>query len=259
MAYFGTCPRCNQTLHTNVMSGNIKAGGLAVCSKCGWYESHSQAQARVKTENETIGIMTGFALTLLLVAAHMISWGGHSFTAPILKLSQWTGTLSADGYDELAQVCVDLGKLPCARTAYIESFRKYRSPEPLAKLARLQVRNQETAAAMVTFSTYIKNGGRDGEAALIYGQLLEQAGQDTEALASLELSITARPENLPIAATGAIVRILMKQGRYDEARDRIQAFHASAGNAKGYLNTELSQIEQAIKLYNPTAKAQARR
>ncbi len=64
---------------------------------------------------------------------------------------------------------------------------------------------------------------------------------------------------LPIAATGAIVRILMKQGQYTEARTRITEFHKSADNAKGYLNTELTQIEQAIKLYGRSGKTQARR
>jgi hypothetical protein len=259
MAHFGNCPRCNGELHKNVMSGNIRAGGLAVCSKCGWFESQSQAKARVQTENQTITLMIAFSVALLLVAAHMVSWGGHAFTIPGLKVAQWTGMLSPAGYDELAQDCIDLNKYACARTAYIESFQINRSPEPLAKLARLQVRMQETQMAMSTFGTYFKNGGKDGEAALLYGQLLEQAGQDADAEKMLELSIAARSSMLPIAATGAIVRIMMKQGRYDEARTRIENFQASAGNAKGYLNTELAQIEQAIKMYRPSAKTQARR
>lgn len=259
MAYFSTCPRCNSQLHTNVMSGNIQAGGLAVCTKCGWFESQSQAQARIKAENKTIGTMIGFAVGILLVSAHMLSWGGYAFSIPGLKIGQWTGMLSSQGYDELAQACVDLGKFACARTAMIENFQTHRTPEPLAKLARLQSRNQETQAAMVTFWSYFKSGGKDGEAAVLYGQLLEQAGQDAEALKMLELSIASRPESLPIAATGAIVRIMMKQGRYEEARERIKLFHESAGNAKGYLNTELAQIEQAIKLYRPSSKTQARR
>ncbi|CAN5628514.1 hypothetical protein BH10BDE1_BH10BDE1_10010 [soil metagenome] len=259
MALFGNCPRCNSELHKNVMSGNIHAGGLAVCTKCGWFESHAQSQARVKAENQTITLMITFSLSLLLVAAHLVSWGGHAFTIPGLKVAQWTGMLSARGYDELAQDCIDLGKYACARTAFIENFQVNRTPEPLAKLARLQVRMQETQPAMATFGSYFKNGGKDGEAALLYGQLLEQAGQDADAEKMLELSIAARSTMLPIAATGAIVRIMMKQGRYDEARTRIETFQGSAGNAKGYLNTELAQIEQAIKMYRPSAKTQARR
>ncbi len=249
MAHFAHCPRCNHDLHTGIQSGNIQAGGLAICKNCGWYESKAQALARIKTENKTIFAMVVTTITILVVTAHMLSWGAHAFSIPFFKLGQWTGLLGASGYSELAQICMDLGKISCAQQTYIENFRKHRDLESLANLARLQVRNQDPQNAMTTFAAYIDAGGRDGEAAILYGQLLEQAGQDAEALRMMELSITNRPETLPIAATGAIVRILMKQGRYEEARDRLVRFHDSAGNAKGYLNTELSQIEQAIKLY----------
>lgn len=261
MSYFsGNCPRCSSELHKNVMSGNIKAGGLAVCTNCGWYESHSQAASRVKAENQSIALMIAFTVSVLLLSAHMLNWGQHAFSVPTLKLAQWTGVLSNPGYDELAQDYIDLGKLEGARTTLIEQFQVHRNPEPLAKLARLQVRVQQTPAAMLTFAAYFKNGGKDGEAALLYGQLLEQqGGNDAEAIRMMELSIASRPQTLPIAATGAIARIMMKQGRYDEARDLITKFQESAGNAKGYLNTELAQIEAAIKLYKPQMKAQARR
>lgn len=234
------------------MSGNIQAGGLAVCSHCGWYESKAQAHATIKIENQTILAMAITSVSILLLTAHMLSWGAHAFSVPFLKVGNWTGMLGTSGYNELAQMCLDLGKIPCAKNAYIENFRQNRELESLAKLARLQVRNQETQNALTTFAAYINAGGKNGEAALLYGQLLEQAGQDAEALRMMELSIASRPDSLPIAATGAIVRILMKQGRYEDARDRLLRFHDSAGNAKGYLNTELSQIEQAIKLYRPT-------
>lgn len=258
MAHYSQCPRCNHSLHTGIISGNIQAGGLAVCTHCGWYESQAQARARIKSENQTIVAMVTTTITILALTAHMLSWGAHAFSIPALKVGQWTGMLSKQGYNELAQVCADLGKLACARDAYVENFRGNRDIEALAKLARLQLRNQETQTAMSTFATYINAGGRSGEAALLYGQLLEQAGQDGEALRMMELSIESRPEQLPIAATGAIVRILMKQGRYEEARARLTRFHGSAGNAKGYLNTELSQIEQAIKLYRPGKQASKR-
>lgn len=258
MAHFAHCPRCNHDLHTGIISGNIQAGGLAICSHCGWFESKAQARARIKTENQTIVAMVTTTVAILLLTAHMLSWGAHAFSVPLLKVGQLTGTLGASGYNDLAQMCLDLGKLPCAKQAYIENFRKNRDLESLAKLARVQVRNQETQNAITTFAAYVNAGGRNGEAALLYGQLLEQAGQDAEALRMMELSIVSRPDSLPIAATGAIVRILMKQGRYEEAKERLVRFHESAGNAKGYLNTELSQIEQAIKLYRTSKTATKR-
>lgn len=242
MSLFGSCPRCASGLHKGL-------GGFSVCSQCGWNESPNQGSARVKAENQAIKAMAITAVSLLLVMAHMLNWGAHAFSIPFLKVGQWTSLLSPQGYDELAQAYIDQGKYPGARTAYIDSFRTHRSAEPLAKLARLQVRLQDTQAAMATFQAYFQNGGKDGEAALLYGQLLEQGGQDNEAIKLFELSITLRPDQLPIAATGALVRIFMKQGRYIEAHEKLTAFQASAGNAKGYLNTELGQVEQAMAHY----------
>lgn len=246
---FGSCPRCGSGLHRN-----LNAIGLTICTSCGWTESRNQSATRVRNENRTMVVMAVSALALLLGIAHSINWGGHALEAPLLKLGQFTGTLSPMSYNRLAEICAELGKYSCARSAYIESAQNHRNPEPLAQLARLQVRMQETQAAMVTFGSYFRQGGKNADAAFLYGQLLEQAGQDAEALRLYQASIDGRPEALPIAATGAIVRIMMKQGRYEEAHAVLVAFHASAGNAKGYLNTELSQIEQALALYRPKAK-----
>jgi hypothetical protein len=48
---------------------------------------------------------------------------------------------------------------------------------------------------------------------------------------------------------------MMKQGRYQEARQRILAFHASAGNAKGFLNTELTQLDNYFASKGKSVKA----
>lgn len=246
---FGSCPRCGSGLHRN-----LNAIGLTICTRCSWVESRNQSATRVRNENRTITMMAVSALALLLVVAHWINWGGHALEIPLLKLGQLTGTLSAKSYNQLAEICAELGKYSCARKAYIENSQKHGNPEPIAQLARLQVRMQETQAAMVTFGSYFRKGGKNADAAFLYGQLLEQAGQDAEALRMYQTSIDARPEVLPIAATGALVRIMMKQGRYEDAQALLVAFHSSAENAKGYLNTELSQIAQALTLYRSKTK-----
>lgn len=254
MAHFGKCLRCNHELHTGIISGDIRSGGLAICTHCGWYESKAQEKANIKTENRAIVAMAITAVAVLALTAHMISWGGYAFSSPLLKIGQWTRTLGTQGYIELSEACLNLGKINCAKQALIDNYQQNRDLESLARLANIQVRNQETQSAMVTYAAYFNANGQNGEAALSYGQLLEQAGQDSEALRMMEQAISLRPDTLPITATGAIVRILMKEGRYAEAQDRLMRFHASAENAKGYLNTELSQIQQAIKLYGSSPR-----
>lgn len=251
---FGSCPRCGGQIHNHVQSV-----GLSVCKSCGWFESRNQLTSQVQNENRTMVALAVAAVTTLLVIAHSINWGQYSLEIPFLKTGQVFGILSQKSYDRLASICVDLGKYSCARTAYIDSFQNNHTPEPLAKLARLQVSMQETQVAMVTMAAYFRNGGKDADAAFLYGQLLEQSGNETEALKMYQASIQARPETLPIAATGAIIRILMKQGQYEDAHQRILEFQASAGNAKGYLNTELNQVEQALVLYKNGTKSKTKR
>lgn len=247
------CPRCGDALHRDVSMH----GGLFICTSCGWTESLSEKRRDEKVEKQTVGgLIIGVAL-LTALTLHTFVWGSNALTIPFYKLGQLTGTLSVEGYDRLADICMDVRKYACARQAYVDSYRQTQAPDSLTKLARLQVRMQENPAAMVTLTTYFRAGGTDGEAAILLGQLLEQSGQDSEALRMYEKSIELRPDQLPVSATGAIVRILMRQGRYEEAHSRLLSFHASAGNAKGYLNTELYQVEQAIQLYRKTTPAQS--
>ena len=126
---FGSCPRCGSGLHRN-----LNAIGLTICTSCGWTESRNQSATRVRNENRTMVVMAVSALALLLGIAHSINWGGHALEAPILKLGQLTGTLSPKSYNRLAEICAELGKYSCARSAYIESAQNHRNPEPLAQL-----------------------------------------------------------------------------------------------------------------------------
>lgn len=247
------CPRCGDALHRDVSMH----GGLFICTSCGWTESLSEKRRDDRVEKQTVGgMIVGVALFTAL-ALHTFVWGSHAFSIPFYKIGQLAGMLSVEGYDRLADICMDVRKYACARQAYVDSYRQTQSPDSLTKLARLQVRMQENPSAMVTLTTYFRAGGTDGEAAILLGQLLEQSGQDSEAMRMYEKSIELRPDQLPVSATGAIVRILMRQGRYEEALSRLSTFHTSAGNAKGYLNTELQQVEQAIQLYRKTTPAQS--
>jgi hypothetical protein len=154
--------------------------------------------------------------------------------------------MNKQGYTELAEACIQLNKWDCAREAYIGMQQITKDGEGLLLLARLQVRLSEPQAAATTLATYFRLGGRDGDAALQYAALLEAQGDDASAMKYYEASIELRPKILPVQATTAIVRLLMKQGKYDQAQERILAFHESAENAKGYLNTELAQAESAM-------------
>ena len=106
---------------------------------------------------------------------------------------------------------------------------------------------KENDAALLTFERYFKVDGRDQTAAREYGKLLEDKGQNELALQYFEKSIDINGKTLPIHATAGIIRILMKQGLFDEAFQRIVEFHELADNAKGFFTNEYEELKGKTK------------
>lgn len=232
------CPRCNAEI-----GPENRQTGLAICGSCGWTDPSQTIHSAESNERKSIAIMVFMGLVMVLSFGHLVSWGSYAFQAPFMKLGEMTGMISKQGLHELADACVHLNKWACAKNAYLGIYKSKGDVEGIAELAYLQARLNETEAALSTYASYVKLGGKDGESLLRYGKLLEVANRTEDSIRMYEASIAARPELLPVQATTAIVRLLIKQGKYVEARERIVSFHGSAGNAKGFLNTELTQIE----------------
>lgn len=240
MSFHGNCPQCG----THIPQDRYETGA-AIC-ECGWTDNSPAKRFDGEVEKKTIMGMVVFCLALLAFYGHAMSWGSYAVAIPFVKLQQVTGTLSTQGYRDLADACIGLNKWSCARTAYLEIYTSNRDPQGLADLGHFEVRLGNTPAALSAYASYFKVGGKSGIASLEYGKVLETAGQADAAIAQYEESIKAREATLPIQATAGIVRILIKQGKYEQAYQRITDFHASAENAKGFLNTELAQLESTL-------------
>ncbi len=247
----GFCPQCSSEI-----SGEQYATGFAIC-QCGWSDPTPKVNAEQAAEKTTIAIMIFSAFALVLVFAHMVTWGAGWLSVPILKARELTGTLSRDGYLELAQTCIGAAKYPCAKNAYIGLYRSLGDITGLINLASLQVRLGEADSALATYAAYFKAGGQDSEIMLRYAMLLEEKGQTDAALQYFESSIAAQslaaPAALPVNATTGLVRMLIKSGKYVEAETHILNFHESAENAKGYMNTELAQLHTYFEAHPGTA------
>jgi tetratricopeptide (TPR) repeat protein len=236
----GLCPRCG-----NQLAGTGLAMGPTICP-CGWYDKTPELRADLDREKKTIFGMAAASLLMVAIFAHLVSWGSHSMSIPLIKVKQITGSMSKQDYTELAEACIGLNKFSCAQEAFNDLYRKKGDPAGLAMLAHLNLRLGDEPKAMAAYKSYFAAGGKDGAAALEYAKILEANKLHAEAFTFFEASITSRPDLLPVQATTAIVRLLIKQGRYEEAYQRILAFHQSAENANGYLNTELAQLEEHL-------------
>lgn len=241
-SYFTLCPYCG----TDLKAKQFGLIGPLTC-QCGWVDPSSEKVKRAAAERQTVIKIVVVGIALLFGFFHMMSWGNYAFKIPFVRAQQAVGLLSADGYWELAQVCVNLNKWSCAENAHERAFTKSNNPAYLEKLAKLQTKLEKPSDAVATYYRYFEAGGKDGEAMLSYAKLLESQSRTKEAIKYYELSIKARPDRLPVRATAAIVKILIKQNQLREARARLVAFHRSAGNSESYLQDELAQVDKLIR------------
>lgn len=241
MEYVGYCSMCD----VEIPNDQKNSAGIAVC-RCGWHDESFVGAIKVQPKNKNVRnislIAIGF-LSLFFVLAHFSTWGAYSFSVPFMKLQKLTGTLSVQGYVDLAKVCIRLSKMDCAEDTYRSLYRSSRNVQALAELARLQMHLGKNKDATDTFASYVKAGGKNGDALSNYGRALESEKRFADALKVYDRAIAARPQRLSAHAVSGAVRILMKNGKYSEARKRIVAFHKSSRNAQGYLNKELALLE----------------
>jgi tetratricopeptide (TPR) repeat protein len=240
MSFMGCCPQCGQNIPQKRYVASV-----AVCS-CGWHDSRSSSKAVKDIEKKAITGMIAVCVAITALYVHSVNWGNYAFKIPVVKIEQLTGTLSNEGYRELAETCTNLGKYDCAKNAYLGLYQIRGDINGLAELGKLNMRLSNNDEAIAAYSTYLKVGGNSYETTLEYARTLENAGRTDEAFKMYETASLSAGEKLPVQAMTGQVRLLMKQGKYEEALTRIQAFQDSAGNAKGYLNTELAQLEQYL-------------
>jgi len=237
MTIHGSCPRCGTEIpHDRYIDGQ------AICS-CGWYDNRAARRAAEKMERKTILAMILSSVILAAGFVHATRWGSDAISYPVLKVQELTGILSASGYEKLANLCFNRGDYDCTKKAYQGQYAVSRDPIILARLAKLNMQLGLNQEALQVYANYFAAGGEEIEAAYLYGKLLEENGQYDQALAMYETAVQKSIDTLPVHSTGAIVRLLIKLGRYEEAYARIQSFHEISDQAKGYLNTELSQLE----------------
>jgi len=248
----GSCPICGVEIKSDRVIGDS-----VVCS-CGWCETIHAEKADQKQQKRTIMTFAALAMVATMAYGHIVSWGTYSAEAPFLKVGSMLGTLSPDGYEELIKAAIATNKWGTAEQAHIDLYRKTANPEVIARLGKLQMLLKKPQQAVASYELYYKIGGKNPDVAFFYGEVLEQAGQPDKALDAYHLSITQNPEKLNVNATSNLVHILMKEQKYAEARESLEAFYGSAENAKGYLNFEMSELEKFLGTSKTKAKVAGR-
>ena len=243
MSNYRICPQC---------AGGIapdKKVALAICS-CGWFDQKSQRQQTHDLARKAAYGLTGAMVLVALLFNHVATWGNYATVIPVLRLRQVTGLLGANGYSHLADACMNVGKSACAENAFEQMAKKSKRPEALLRLARLESRLGKIPASVDAFQRYTKAGGKDGRALLAYGRLLEFHHQDAISSKiykqSLKQAKSERDFGLQAQATSGVVGILIRKGKYRDAYVQLQNFRGSDMKARGYLNTEFTQVRAIV-------------
>jgi tetratricopeptide (TPR) repeat protein len=245
------CPLCG----TEIKASRILRESV-IC-ECGWCDSSAIEKAGDQQTKFTIKVFAVVSAVLLIGYGHLLTWGSYAGTIPFLKMGEAAGWLSPSGYEKIIEACVTQNRWGCAEQAHIDLYRKTADPEVMARLGKLQFLLKENQQAANSYDTYFKIGGKNPEASLNYGQVLEQLGQNEKAEEMYRKSMADNQEKLPINATSRLVHLLLQQKNYNEARIVIDTFHESAENAKGYLNSEADEVDKILG--PPTKKKIARR
>jgi tetratricopeptide (TPR) repeat protein len=240
MVFNGACRACGKEIPSQRILGNT-----VVC-ECGWAASNAMATNMQKISKQTVIAFVIASCLVFIGFVHSFNWGRHAYSIPFLKTAQILGMSSPAGLESIIEACRERGKWACVHDTSFELFEKTKNPQPLGRLAVFYSRLNQPQLAVSVFEAYVKAGGNESGIAFEYGQILEKTNQREQAISWYDKSMATSGDRLPVRAMTALVRILMQDRRYEEAYERIVAFHGSAGNATSYFTTELSELERLL-------------
>ncbi len=269
------CPVCGE-----ILTPDRFATGSAIC-KCGWTDEKQTVKNERAREIQLLITYSVFAVCFLFSYGHMVRWGAYAYSIPFLKVAQWTGTISSAGLETVIQACYATGRVECVEETHQELYQKTGNPVVLERLARFQVRRQKLPAALATLQTWSQTaaapaatgplttttkankdaGSTDpvtnpssiaqndtySQTATQFANLLEQANQTENAITWYTKAIETSQKRLPVRAMEGLLRLLMAQQKYEEARDHLIAFQKSSGNGADYFRSELDRLNDLLK------------
>lgn len=241
MTIFGHCARCQQPIPDERLQISP-----VVCPSCGHSSTENEAQSQLKLEMDSIKFMVSLAALALLALLHVTQWSGYSLEIIPLKAKQLTGVAKRADLLRIQAICVEQKRLECVEKA-IAGRIKTGDVEALAELGKHLVLLNRAQEARPFLVRYFELGGLNLEANYYYAQALAQAGQIDQASRQFERIIEAKPDSLQITVAQTYVRMLMNNGRTQDAIRLINQIRKSSSTAELFMNTEYQQLTQASR------------
>ncbi len=246
------CPQCSSELICDHETNS------AICG-CGYSTNTPLSKVYEKRSRSLKKFYAIGALTVLALYMHLMSWGSYATQIPGLKLSAMIGTATPATYQTIVDACMQQNKWVCVQDTYLSWYKATGDVETIAKLGHFRVLLKDYVNAAKAYESYYRIGGKDPAVAVQYGLVLEKNNDLDGALKYFGIAIqTSDPGKLPAQATGEIVQILLKQQKFEQARETIIGFWDSAENAKGYFNTEFDMLNKQLGPVSRSSKVAKR-
>lgn len=238
---FGTCPRCQSEL-----SESRKSGTPVVCQACGFTPNLVEKQFVNKLENSFIKraiLLSAILLGSLMQAA---SWDQYALEIIPLKVKQFTGMANREDLNQIAKICLAKFKFDCVETAYAQ-MADQGDNESLAELGKFQVRRGKIREANSTLASYFSHGGLDLEASYQFARVLSQVGQVDKAAQYFDQVLAAKPDTLQVTVTQNYVKMLINNGRGDQAKKLIESVRKTSTSASLFMDEEFKSLNHASR------------
>ena len=234
------CPTCQRPIDTDRIIQN-----KAYCS-CGQVVNFASDRDRA---TDFILVKRLFLLVMagILITAHMITWGSHSFEIVPLKIKYLLGAASLNDLQSISTICDEQRRWACETQALSDLFHKNPSNlSYLAKLAQVQADHNQLEAAKANYDSYFHMGGSDETVRLQYANLLESVGDSRNAKRQFSYLINSRHTKPQFEIAREYVHFLMKNHDYPDAKNIIRRYRRSSPTAALFLNSEWVQINDQL-------------
>lgn len=239
MTMFNTCPRC----HSEISSGR-QLKTPVICDWCGYVATVTERLQEKKLESSLTTAVCVASIVLVLLFAHILSWGVYSFEIPALQVMKITGLVSVPTLERYAEICQSLGKYDCVEDTYTQLGAIDSSY--FQKLGIFQYERKEYKQAASTLQTYLSKGGKDIEAEYHYARTLSQLGEVDEAAKYFDYVLAARPDVIQTTVIQNYVQMLIDRGRLDQANQVIQSYRKRKIVADNFMEKELEEIHKRM-------------
>lgn len=235
----GICKACGKDLPDHQL--------VTIC-ECGWTDTSHLRKHEIVQQKRTIWFIIGFSIVFLIGAKHVFNWGGDAVSIVFLKMGKSVGLISASGLEDVIEICERRGKFECANDAHLTLLRRQpNNAQALQRFAHFNYQLKQYPLASLGYETYIKVGGRDYDSLIEYAQISALQGQKDKAKDSYRMAMqSAGAKILPVKATTGLVRLLIDESQFEEAKRILQEFYEGDEHGSQYLTKEFQILQEKL-------------